>query len=124
MNRTRAQRIVIAYRLVLGLLVNYSYGIPESVLPFRKSEIKAALQHLLLVSENERDRRAYVESYLSLARFLPDLQGYRGMLLQTAVESKDLAWLAEQEPPTDLVETMRCEHSALERELVRFLGGN
>lgn len=124
MDRAHAQRIVVAYRFVLGPLLKFSYGIPESVLPFHKAEIKAALRAMLMEAENEREQRTYVESYLHLARFLPDLQGYRGMLVQTAIDMEDAAWLAEQPPPVDLIESMRYEHSALQQELSRFMGGN
>jgi len=75
MDLQQAQKIINAYGKVLELTAPMqSYGVPESLLPNNKKEIKSAIKlHLqLLKPEDRKAREAMLIGYMSLAAFVPD----------------------------------------------------
>ena len=73
MDLKNAQEIITAYGQAIESSTAVSHGAPETELPYRKDEIKEAIQYVLQVvgPEHEQLREALVVSYGMLAMFLP-----------------------------------------------------
>ncbi len=69
-----ANTILKKYGKVLSLYDQSSYGIPLSKLPYKKIEIKNAIQILLLElgSENSKLQEGLITGYVILAQFIAD----------------------------------------------------
>lgn len=124
MDRVRANRIVSAYHCVGDLVAGLRYGAPESLLPYPKEQIKAALKVLLLEDHESTAQMQYMSSFLLLSRFVPDEQARRGIVIQAALDAEDAEWLAEQDVPARMVSAIHYERLALHKELKHFLEGN
>ncbi len=73
---TLATKVVRDYGKVLAAADAGIYGIPESTLPYSKTQIREAIRHLLLRVDpaNREVREGLIHGYVYLAQFIPDEQ--------------------------------------------------
>lgn len=89
-NFTEAETIINEYGKLLSSVEPSIYGLPLSLLPYDKEQIKSAIQTLILSlpEDNEQIRDGLVQGYVYLAQFIPDdlaeqaQKGCRAMELQ------------------------------------------
>jgi hypothetical protein len=64
-------KVIREYKNVLDNTAKRSFGIPESLLPYRKKIIKNAIKLALVMAKDEAQREQLKISYISLANFIP-----------------------------------------------------
>ncbi len=92
MDKRTAEKIINAFGKVLEETSNVGFGIPESLLPYKKDVIKQAIiLSLQSLSSDDEDTRNLLEvGYTSLANFIPDKDAEITSKAQAAILSRDL----------------------------------
>ena len=73
-NTEQAETIVSEYGKLLSVTKPSIYGIPISLLPYDKEQIKTAIQALLLAidKKDEKIQEGLIQAYVYLAQFIED----------------------------------------------------
>lgn len=125
MDLKTAQEIITAYGKSIESSSAISYGAPETDLPYRKDEIKEAIQFVLQVvgPEHQQLREALIVSYGMLALFLPVREAAILAKGHSAVVNKDPELAATVKDDIDKIrEAVIREQDDLIREARSLLG--
>ena len=94
----KGMKLINEYGAVAELYAGYSAGVSERVLPAHLDAIEAALTSAIMANPTSKDRVALEMGIMSLADFLPDPDGSRGMELHESITRQGLGGTVEVDP--------------------------